>query len=125
MANDHQTIRNLFNDWNQALASGDPEQVAALYADDAVLLPTVSNRVRTDRAGIRDYFIDFLQLQPQGEIQESHVRVHGDLALHSGVYLFTMGADNSQVWARFTFVYRSRQDQWEIIEQHSSAMPEG
>jgi hypothetical protein len=38
-------IASLFDDWNQALATKDPETVANLYAHDAVLLPTVSNEV--------------------------------------------------------------------------------
>ena len=33
-------VRELFDEWNAALATGDPAQVDALYADDAVLLPT-------------------------------------------------------------------------------------
>lgn len=38
-------IASLFDDWNAALATKDPQQVANLYAHDAVLLPTVSNEV--------------------------------------------------------------------------------
>jgi len=38
-------IAGLFDDWNEALATKDPEQVANMYAHDAVLLPTVSNEV--------------------------------------------------------------------------------
>lgn len=125
MEREHQTIRNLFNDWNAALATGDPVQVAKLYAADAVLLPTVSNQVRTDPAGIQDYFSEFLQLQPQGEILESHVRVFDGVALHSGVYRFSLAAENRQVDARFTFGYRLDEGGWAIIEHHSSAMPEG
>ncbi len=41
-------IAALFDRWNAALRTGDPEKVAGLYAKDAVLLPTVSNRIRTD-----------------------------------------------------------------------------
>ena len=33
------------------LQTGDPEIVASMYAPDGVLLPTVSNKVRTDHAG--------------------------------------------------------------------------
>ena len=40
-----------FDRWNSALQTGDPETVASLYADDGVLLPTVSNQVRTNHAG--------------------------------------------------------------------------
>lgn len=31
--------------WNAALQTGDPEKVADMYAEDAILLPTVSNKV--------------------------------------------------------------------------------
>jgi uncharacterized protein (TIGR02246 family) len=41
-------IASLFDDWNEALATKNPEKVANLYAHDAVLLPTVSNEVSCD-----------------------------------------------------------------------------
>ena len=40
----------MFNDWNAALATLSPENVAERYAKDAVLLPTVSNKVRGARS---------------------------------------------------------------------------
>ena len=46
----------LFEEWNGALATLDPDTVTAMYAADAVLLPTVSNQVRHNHAEIRDYF---------------------------------------------------------------------
>ena len=44
----------LFNDWNDALATGDPDVVTQMYADNAVLLPTVSNKVRHNHPEIRE-----------------------------------------------------------------------
>lgn len=38
-------IAGLFTLWNGALATGDPKKVTELYAEDATLLPTVSNQV--------------------------------------------------------------------------------
>ena len=35
-----------FDQWNAALATLDPEKVADMYAPGAVLLPTLSNKVR-------------------------------------------------------------------------------
>jgi hypothetical protein len=49
-------VAEQFYVWNSALATLDPEKVADCYAPDSVLLPTVSNQVRTDRAGKVDYF---------------------------------------------------------------------
>ncbi len=117
-------VLNLFQRWNAALATGNPDEVTALYAEDAILLPTVSNRVRHNHAEIRDYFVSFLQKQPQGVIDESNVRaLSDDLAINSGVYTFTFGNGDS-VTARFTYLYRRINGEWKIAEHHSSAMPE-
>ena len=48
-------------------------------------------QVRTNRAGIVDYFNRFLALSPQGKVDQSQIRVLSpELALHSGVYSFTL-----------------------------------
>ena len=121
----HDDVVALFNTWNSALATLDPDTVTALYADNAVLLPTVSNRVRHDHAEIRDYFVGFLQKSPQGVIDESNVNVLSDKhATNSGVYTFTFG-DGSTVTARFSYLYVASTDGWKILQHHSSAMPEG
>ena len=117
-------VLELFAKWNGALATGDPDAVTALYADDAILLPTVSNQVRHNHTEIRDYFVAFLAKEPQGIIDESNVRFLADnLAINSGVYTFTFGNGDS-VTARFTYLYRLIDGDWKIAEHHSSAMPE-
>ena len=63
-----QEIAALFDRWNASLATLDPDKMAALYAPDAVLLPTVSNKPRTNHEEIRDYFVHFLEKKPQGKI---------------------------------------------------------
>lgn len=116
-------ITALFEEWNNALQTGEPKQVASLYASDAILLPTVSNKVRHNHDEIEDYFVHFLAKGPQGEIDESNVRIFDDIAINSGVYTFTF-KDGVTVQARFTYVYRWNGQRWMIIEHHSSAMPE-
>ena len=122
-----QSITTLFDRWNDALQTGDPDQVVALYADDAILLPTVSNQVRHDPAERRDYFVSFLKKRPHGVLNESNVREFGELAINSGVYTFALTAEDgsvAQVPCRFTFVYRRQDGEWKIVEHHSSQMPE-
>jgi len=116
-------ITVLFDQWNSELQTGDPKQVATLYATDAILLPTVSNQVRHNHQEIEDYFVHFLAKGPQGKIDESNVRIFDDIAINSGVYTFTFNGGAS-VQARFTYVYRWDGQRWLIIEHHSSAMPE-
>ena len=86
----------LFEAWNAALATLDPDTVTAMYADDAVLLPTVSNQVRHNHAEIRDYFVNFLQKSPQGVINESNVhtrvrRVRLTQDVNIGLIDYTLG----------------------------------
>jgi uncharacterized protein (TIGR02246 family) len=117
-------VRELFDGWNESLATLDPEQVADRYAPDAVLLPTVSNKGRTTRAEIVDYFVKFLKSKPQGTILDSHVKLLGrDAAIDAGTYRFTM-ADGQTVDARYTYVYERVDGEWLIVNHHSSAMPE-
>jgi len=123
-------IAGLFTTWNAALQTGDPDKVAALYAKDAVLLPTVSNQVRTDHAGIVDYFEHFLKNKPVGKKVRTIVNVlDTNSAIDTGVYEFTLtdpktGAKRV-VEARYTYEYEKRHGQWKIVNHHSSAMPEG
>ena len=118
-------VLGLFDQWNTALSTLNPDTVTALYADNAVLLPTVSNQVRHNHEEIRDYFVGFLQKSPQGVVDEFNVNILSDThATNSGVYTFTFG-DGSKVSARFSYLYVASDDRWKILQHHSSAMPEG
>ena len=121
-------IAGLFDRWNKALQTGNSTTVASLYAPDAVLQPTVSNKVRATPAEIKDYFDKFLALKPVGQINYREIRQLGtNVAMDSGVYTFTLTEANGKirhVQARYTFVYEQVGDQWKILNHHSSAMPE-
>ena len=96
-----------FTVWNDALQTLDPKTVAALYAPNGVLLPTVSNDVRNGRAEIEDYFVTFLQLKPKGTINESHARMvtmDPPTGIHSGIYTFELSTGSVQ--ARFSYTYQ-------------------
>jgi uncharacterized protein (TIGR02246 family) len=122
-------IASLFDTWNAALQTGDSEKVADLYATDAVLLPTLSNEVRTDRAGIVDYMDHFLENKPVGKKVRTIVNVlDGDSAIDAGIYEFALTdhdtGEKSVVEARYTYEYEKRDGEWKIVNHHSSAMPE-
>ncbi|WP_405949612.1 SgcJ/EcaC family oxidoreductase [Streptomyces prunicolor] len=123
-------IAALFDGWNAALQTGDPKKVANRYASDAVLLPTVSNKIRTDRAEIVDYFEHFLPNKPVGKKVETIVNVlDSNSAIDTGIYEFTLTDPKSGakrvVEARYTYEYEKRGGKWLIVNHHSSVMPEG
>lgn len=123
MKTNNNEILALFDKWNSALQSGDPKQISGLYESDATLLPTVSNKVRHNHEEIEDYFVLFLSRGKQAKIDESNIRLLGDIAINSGLYTITF-KNNESVQARFSFVYRWNGQDWKIIEHHSSVMPE-
>lgn len=68
-------ILSLFTDWNDALQTGDPALVTALYENGGILLPTVSNEVRHNHAEIEDYFKMFCAKGPHGVIDRCRTGV--------------------------------------------------
>ena len=116
-------IAALFDQWNAALQTGEPKKVAELYEYNAILLPTVSEKVRHNHDEIEDYFVTFLAKDPVGKIDEANIRTFGDIAINSGIYTFAVKG-GAKVQARYTFVYKWNGQAWKIIEHHSSQMPE-
>ncbi|WP_353184401.1 SgcJ/EcaC family oxidoreductase [Bosea sp. (in: a-proteobacteria)] len=116
-------IAGLFDNWNTALKTGRPEAVAGLYAEDAILLPTVSNKPRLTNPERLDYFAHFMANRPQGQIDERVIRRGCNDALDAGLYTFTYG-DGRKVSARYSFTYVLRDGRWLIQSHHSSMLPE-
>lgn len=121
-----QLAEDLFARWNDALKTLDPERVARCYAEDGILLPTVSNIPRTNHAEIADYFKHFLEKKPVGTVNQRNVRFGCNKITDAGIYTFRLTDKDgkvSDVPARYTFVYENRDGEWLIIHHHSSVMP--
>lgn len=116
-------VAKLFDRWNNSLKTLDSTKVTANYADDAVLLPTVSNKPRTNHAEIKDYFNSFLKKEPSGVIDKRIIKIGCNVAQDVGVYTFTFKG-GQKVTARYTYVYEYENGNWLIAHHHSSAMPE-
>ena len=116
----------LFKKWNDALQTGSAKAVAALYAEDAILLPTVSNLPRTTTAEIEDYFHHFLEKKPYGIVKERNIKQGCNKLTDAGIYDFEVISNGKKevVPARYTFVYEYRNNEWKIVHHHSSMMPE-
>ena len=103
--------------------------------------------MRTDRAGIVDYFEHFLSLEPSGELVDSVVHVlDEDSALNAGHGEFTINDDDDDdddgddgdgddgdgdgdgeretVETRYTYEYENRDGEWLIVNHHSSWLPD-
>ncbi len=120
---DAPAVAELFDHWNAALRSGEPEQVTSLYSSDALLLPTLSAEPRSTPDGIRDYFEGFLAGRPQGRIEYRSIQLGCNEAMDAGSYSFRF-ADGHVVQARYTFVYVFSDGRWQIQHHHSSLVPD-
>lgn len=118
-----QEVSGLFDQWNDALKTGQPSAVVALYSEDSVLLPTLSNTPRLTAASKIDYFEHFMEKHPVGTIDERHVLTECNAAIDTGLYTFTFN-DGSVAKARYTYTYRRGNQGWLITSHHSSLMPE-
>lgn len=116
-------IEELFNKWNASLQTGDPKKVTDNYLSNAVLVPTISNKIRLTQAERVDYFEHFLAKKPVGKIDSRNIRIGCNEAIDVGTYTFTF-ADKTKVSARYTFTYDYTGKEWKISSHHSSVMPE-
>ncbi len=117
-----------FQQWKDALLSGNAEIVASLYAPDATLLGTVSSKLDKGLDKIQGYFQHFLEQDPNSEIVDEVVQELGpDHYLHLGMYNFKIGPSDAKqtIEARFSFVWKKNDvGDWEILHHHSSIKPE-
>jgi len=113
--------------WARTLGEDDPDKVLVLYSDDAVLWGTLSPKVRSDRAALRDYFVTAFKVLPGLKVAfgDQLIRVYGDTAINTGYYTFSFVKDGEpkSLPARYSFTYVKSGDRWLIVDHHSSAMP--
>jgi len=120
----------LLQKWVSAVKGGDPNQVANLYQEGAILLGTFSNKERIGRGLILEYFENLLKSPVEVEIVSNHPvfeHIEDDekgvsCAANSGLYNFV--TEGKTINARFSFVYTETNDGWKIVSHHSSVMPE-
>jgi uncharacterized protein (TIGR02246 family) len=114
--------------WVEAFNTRDPKRIVALYARDAVFWGTAAKTIATTPESIWAYFKDAGQRPwTRVTIDAQHERVYGDTAIVSGAYTFSDvrdGVATNVRPARFTFVFRRDGDRWQIVDHHSSRVPE-
>jgi uncharacterized protein (TIGR02246 family) len=113
--------------WGETLGQDDPDKVLVLYATGAVLWGTLSPTVRSDRAAIRDYFVNAFKVLSGLKVSfgEQLIRVYGDTAINTGYYTFayTKDGEAKTLPARYSIVFIKDGSNWMIVDHHSSAMP--
>lgn len=114
--------------WLDGVNKGEVEDVLSLYSEDAVLLPTFSNRMFSTPEGIRGYF------QGLGAKKNLRVELHEkpfhaielseNIYFMSGIYCWKMEVDGEVLSfeARFTYNVNLKLAA-PILHHHSSQLP--
>lgn len=122
-------IAALTETWNAAVASGDPEAVAKLYADDAVVLPMLSMEPRTGRPAIKAYFDQYVKRHPQGGVNMRAIMLGCNTASDIGTYVYRLTGrrkgTREAIGGRYSTTYEFRSGQWLIVQQQTTAMNVG
>ena len=125
-APENDPARQAYENWLQAVTSGTPEPVVALYDAGAVLLPTLACGPRQGHQAITEYFQEFTA-KPDLQAETNQFVSHhlGEVAVASGLYTFSYDQDGQRVEvpARFSFTFRNQDDDWLIVSHHSSTVP--
>jgi len=115
----------ILNKWIQLVNENNIEELLKLYDKRAILLPTLSNKIRKNKIEIRNYFEHFLAKKDlKAEIKQLYIQsmYNGDLKVDSGTYVFKyLDYDDilQELPARFTFIIKNGL----ILEHHSSTNP--
>lgn len=109
--------------WAKRVTEGSVDDVLELYHPQSVLLSTLSNTIRLDIEGRRDYFEFFLAQRVFGSYTEyNEQQLAGGSTICAGKYTFTAREGNADTaFARFTYVIDK---DGLIIHHHSSLLPE-
>lgn len=110
--------------WAATVATRDVEAILALYAPDAILVPTLSNEVRDCEDSRREYFRNFLANEGLVcDVQIFKKRVSSQLGtvVVGGLYVFHYrdGEQAISVPARFLFTFEHLEGRWLITGHHS------
>jgi hypothetical protein len=114
--------------WVDSINSGSPEDAAALYSEDALLLPTFSTHALDSEAGRLDYFKTLASRQGLSvALHQKTLRIRslaGHIQIASGIYKFSFEIDGEPLTfeARFTWVMDFSKPR-PIQHHHSSQVP--
>lgn len=122
------TVQAVLNKWIESIERRDLAQVLALYATDAVLIPTFSDTIRDSHDKIRIYFERVMQRQGlqialHGKtLREQRLPQSG--AILSGIYTWKFLVEEELITyeARFSFVM-DLSAAAPILHHHSSQIP--
>jgi uncharacterized protein (TIGR02246 family) len=119
-------IRSWLDRWTKAFTKQDVDSIMALYADDVIAYDVVPPLQYVGKDAYRADYQQFLS-QYEGnlrvEVRDLHVGATGDLGYAAGLELISGTLKNGQksdVWLRFTSLFRKSNGRWLDFHDHVS-----
>jgi len=119
-------IRSWLDRWTKAFTKQDVDSIMALYADDIIAYDVVPPLQYVGKDAYRGDYQQFLS-QYEGnlrvEVRDLHVGATGDLGYAAGLELISGTLKNGQksdVWLRFTSLFRKSDGRWLDFQDHVS-----
>ena len=114
--------------WIQAFNASDIEGIVSLYAPDALFIGTGSKEVGSTPEYFRKYFQSLKRDMPRGAKLDSYstMELSSTVVLVSGMDTVSGTKDGATFHrpGRTSFVLVKREEKWQIVQFHRSAVPE-
>ena len=99
--------------WQSAYDAKDPAVLAAIYAEDAVLLPPNSETIGS-RAAIEAYLTESLASGISTGMKDTEVYAHGDVGYMAGTYTVTDAGGATIDKGKYVEIWRQVDGKWQI-----------
>jgi uncharacterized protein (TIGR02246 family) len=125
-SNDEDQIRQLIEDWREALRARDLDRLTKHYAPDVLFFDAVPPYQHRGAAAYRrtwEQMFPYLPPRTNSEMRDVHISVSGDLAvMHCLNRLINEDTKESAAagWVRATVCYQKQQGAWRVIHEHVS-----
>ena len=117
--------KELVQNWINTVEIHNAEEIIKLYSKKAILLGTIAPSPLVGKKEILTYFIDFVKYLPTGKITYDYSQYYKKIIVASGNYDFVLTENGipKLVPARFTFVFKRKNNKYKITSHHSSENP--
>lgn len=119
-------IRGWLDRWTKAFTTQDVDSIMALYTDDVIAFDVVPPLQYKGKAEYRTDYQQFLSQYDSNlkvEVRDLQVGATGDLGYAMGLELISgtlKGGKKSQLWVRFTSLFRKSNGHWLDFHDHVS-----
>jgi len=119
-------IRGWLDRWAKAFSAKDVDAIMPLYTDDVVAYDVVPPLQYKGKAEYRTDYLQFLSQYADTvkvEVRDLHIGANGDLGYAAGLELLSgtlKGGQKSELWLRFTSLFRKSGGRWLDFHDHVS-----